>query len=83
MAYGYSINHNTLEIMRMTAVRMVKRGIRVEDIAMGMRLNRSTVFGWLQKYRRHGLKQLKSGKITGDPAKLEQKNIFKLMKRVF
>jgi transposase-like protein len=55
MAYGYSIDHATLEIMRMTAVRMVKRGIRVEDIAEGMRLNRSTVFGWLQKYRQHGL----------------------------
>lgn len=79
MAYGYSIDHNTLEIMRMTAVRMVKRGIRVEDIAVGMRLNRSTVFGWLQKYRQQGLKQLKSRKTTGAPAKLEQKNIFKLL----
>ncbi|MBI4229178.1 MAG: helix-turn-helix domain-containing protein, partial [Deltaproteobacteria bacterium] len=46
---------------------------------MGMRLNRSTVFGWLQKYRQHGLKQLKSRKTTGAPTKLEQKNIFKLM----
>jgi len=79
MAYGYSIDHATLEIMRMTAVRMVKRGIRVEDIAEGMRLNRSTVFGWLQKYRQHGLKQLKSRKATGAPSKLEQSNILKLM----
>lgn len=79
MAYGYSIDHTTLEIMRMTAVRMVKRGIRVEDIAEGMRLNRSTVFGWLQKYRQHGLQQLKSRKATGAPSKLEQRNILKLM----
>lgn len=79
MRYGYSIAHKTLEIMRITAVRMVKRGIRVEDIAAGMRLNRSTVFGWLHKYRQDGLKQLKSTKATGAPPKLKQKNIFELM----
>ncbi|UJS20974.1 MAG: IS630 family transposase [Candidatus Brocadia sp.] len=58
---------------------MVKQGIRVEDIAEGMRLNRSTVFGWLRKYRQHGLKQLKSRKTTGAPSKLEQRTILKLM----
>lgn len=79
MAKGYSIDHKTLEVMRITAVRMVKRGIRVEDIAAGMRLNRSTVFGWLREYREGGSKRLKSTKATGSPPKLVPKNIFKLL----
>ena len=79
MIKGYSIDHKTLEIMRTTAVRLAKRGIRVDDIAAGMRLNRSTVFSWLRKHRQEGFKGLKSTKATGAPPKLEQKNVFKLL----
>ena len=63
----------------MTAVRMARRGIRAEDIATGMRLNRSTIFGWMRRYRFHGMRSLKSTKATGAPCKLKQKQILKLV----
>lgn len=78
-AHGYSISHETLEEMRLTAVRMVQRGIRIEDIAAGMRLNRSTVFGWFHKYRHKGLKALKSTKAPGARPKLKQQHVLRLV----
>jgi transposase len=77
---GYSIGHQTLEEMRFTAVRMVKRGIRVEDIAHSMRLNRSTVFGWMCRFRQSGLKTLRSTKAPGAKPKLQAPHFSKLIR---
>jgi len=66
--------------MRFTAVRMARRHIRIEDIAAGMRLNRSTVFGWIWKYRRRGWKGLRSTKAPGARPKLRQRDVFRLVK---
>lgn len=77
---GYTISHETLEEMRFMAIRMVRKGVRVEEIAFGMRLNRSTVFGWVRKYRSNGPESLKSTKTAGAPSKLKQSDILKLMK---
>ena len=76
---GYSLAHETLEAMRQAAVRMVRRGIRVEDIAAGMRLNRSTVFGWIRKHRQGGWKALASTKAPGARPKLRQAQLLKLL----
>ena len=77
---GYSINHQTLEEMRFTAVRMVKRGISVEDIAHSMRLNRSTVFGWMRRVRQSGLETLRSTKAPGAKPKLKPSHFSKLIR---
>lgn len=77
---GYSIGHQTLEEMRFLAVRMVKRGISVEDIAHSMRLNRSTVFGWMHRFRQSGLKTLKSTKAPGAKPKLKAPHFSKLIR---
>jgi transposase len=77
--YGYTINHQTLELMRAAAVRLWKKGVRVEDIAKSMKLNRSTVFGWIQRYRHHGISALKSKHGAGAPSKLSQNQIIKLI----
>ena len=63
----------------MIAMRLVDQGIRVEDIAFGMRLNRSTVFGWVRKCRQGGLTVLKSTKAPGARPKLKQQEIMKLV----
>lgn len=76
---GYSLSHQTLEVMRLTAVRLVQRGVRVEDIAVAMRLNRSTVFGWLQRYRRHGRTALRSTTAPGARPKLPQPQLLTLL----
>ena len=62
------------------AVRMFEQGMRVEDIAHGMRLNRSTVFGWMRKYREDGFESLQSTKTAGVPSSLKQTAILKLIK---
>jgi transposase len=77
---GYSIAHQTLEEMRVVAVRMVERGIRVEDIASSMRLNRSTVFGWIHRFRQSGLDALRSTKAPGAKPKLEAPHFSKLIR---
>ena len=77
---GYKISHETLEEMRYTAIRMVDHGMRVEDVASGMRLNRSTVFGWIHKYRKGGSQALKSTKATGAHPKLTQIQVLKMIK---
>jgi len=77
---GYSIAHQTLEEMRLVAVRMVKRGIRVEDIASSMRLNRSTVFGWMHRFRQSGLEALRSTKAPGAKPKLQAPHFSQLIR---
>lgn len=77
---GYSIGHQTLEEMRFMAVRMVKRGIRAEDIAHSMRLNRSTVFGWMRRFRQSGMKTLRSTKAPGAKPKLKAPHFSKLIR---
>lgn len=65
--------------MRQTAVRMVQRGIRVDDIAAGMRLNRSTVFGWIKTFREKGWTVLASRKAPGARPKLRQRQAIRLI----
>ena len=77
---GYSIGHQTLQEMRFTAVRMVKRGISVEDISSSMRLNRSTVFGWMRRFRQSGLETLRSTKAPGARPKLKASHFSKLIR---
>ena len=66
--------------MRFTAIRMVKRRIRVEDIAFSMRLNRSTVFGWMKRFRQSGLESLRSTKAPGARPKLKAPQFLKLIR---
>lgn len=77
--YGYSIPHLALETMRQATVRMVQRGIRVEDIAAGMRVNRSTVFGWIRRFREKGWTALASRKAPGARPKLRQRQAMRLI----
>ncbi len=77
---GYSIAHETLEEMRFTATRMVQRGIKIEDIAVSMRLHRSTVFGWIQRFRKKGRKALASTKATGAKPKLNPSQFGRLLR---
>ena len=48
------LDHKTLEAMRERAVRQVQEGESPEAVARVLGLDRSTVYGWLARYRRAG-----------------------------
>ena len=50
---GRKLDHKTLETLRVRAVQQIENGARVEDVAT-LGLARSTVFGWVAKYREGG-----------------------------
>jgi transposase len=67
---GRKLDHKTLEQDRIHVVRQVERGARPEYLAMVLGFARSTVFGWVARYREGGLEVFKARTIPGRPQKL-------------
>src|SRR6202521_3209053 len=54
------LDHKTLKQMRMRAVKRIQDGESPEIIARVLGVDRSTVYGWLARYRRGGWNGLKA-----------------------
>jgi transposase len=67
---GRRLDHQTLEELRMRAVRQIQNGAHPEDVAESLGLVRSTVFGWVAAFRFGGMEALRAKPIPGRPAKL-------------
>jgi transposase len=67
---GRKLDHKTLETIRIRAVQQIENGARVEDVAATLGLARSTVFGWVAKYREGGRNALAARPVPGRPPKL-------------
>jgi transposase len=67
---GRKLDHKTLEQVRMRVVGRIEGGARPEDLADALGFARSTVFGWMARYREGGLEALKARPIRGRPQKL-------------
>lgn len=67
---GRKLSHETLETLRLRAVKRIEAGVRVEDVAASLGLNRSTVFTWVAAYREGGWGALRSRPVPGRPPKL-------------
>ena len=65
------LDHKTFEAMRERAVRQVQEGESPEVVARVLGLDRSTVYGWLARYRRGGFGALKAKPLFGRPPKLD------------
>ncbi|MGI8567990.1 MAG: helix-turn-helix domain-containing protein [Methylocella sp.] len=65
------LDHRTLEAIRATVVRQVQKDQSPEAIAQVFGQNRSTVYGWLARYRRGGFGALKAKSLFGRPPKLD------------
>jgi transposase len=67
---GRKLDHKTLEALRLRAVAQIEGGAHPEDVAQALGLHRSTVFGWVAKYREGGKAALKAKPVPGRPPKL-------------
>jgi transposase len=57
---GRKLDHQTLETLRIRAVRQIEDGAHPEEVAAALGLRRSTVYGWVATYREGGLAALRA-----------------------
>ena len=69
------LDHKTLEELRIRVVKRVQDGESPEVLAKALDLDRSTVYGWLARYRQGGWNGLKAKRIAGRPPKLDGKKM--------
>lgn len=67
---GRKLDHKTLEQVRVRVVGQIENGGRPETLADALGFARSTVFGWMARYREGGWDALKARPISGRPRKL-------------
>jgi transposase len=67
---GRKLDHTTLEALRLRAVDQVEAGAHPEDVAAALGMHRTTVCGWLAKYREGGRDALLAKPVPGLPPKL-------------
>jgi transposase len=65
-----SLDHTTLEVLRIRAVRSVQAGESPSDVACALGVTARTMYGWLARYRRGGWDGLKAKPLFGRPPKL-------------
>lgn len=78
-ADGRRINRNTLETYRFRAIKLRKKGWKVNKIAESFGIHRGSVSRWLTTYKRKGKKALQKRKAPGAKRKLETKEIVNLL----
>ena len=77
-----SYSHETLEQLRRDSVKRVENGESPEAVAMGLGINRRTIYRWLCAYHYGGAAALAAKPIPGAPAKLDGKQLHRLAKMI-
>lgn len=67
------LDHQTLEELRIRAVKQVQSGISPEEVTRVLGLSRATIYNWLASYREEGMQGLKAKKIPGRPPRIDGK----------
>lgn len=67
---GRKYDHQTLEAMRLQAIKAIRGGQSATEVAKAFGVNRRTVYGWMAKYLAGGQQALKAKPISGRPPKL-------------
>jgi len=67
---GRKLDHKTLEQVRIRVVQQVENGAGPGYLAGALGFARSTVFGWMARYREGGLDALKARPVPGRPQKI-------------
>jgi transposase len=77
-----SYSHQTLEDIRISAVRRVEAGESPEAVIAGLGMNRRVIYRWLESFHYGGEEALKAKPISGAPAKINARQMSKLAKIV-
>jgi len=72
---GRKLTHETLEEMRIRAVRAVEAGESPEKVITMLGFSRPRIYEWLSAYREGGIEALRAKPIPGRPCKLDAKAI--------
>jgi transposase len=72
---GRSLNHKTLEEIRIRAVQRVQSGESPEVVIKTLGFSRASIYNWLAWYREGGWQALKAKPISGRPGLLNGKQI--------
>lgn len=75
---GRKLDHKTLEAIRLRAVDRIRAGAHPEDVADSLEMRRSTVYGWLAKFREGGREALLAKPVPGRPRRLSGAQLRKL-----
>ena len=77
---GRTIPHETLEFIRINAVKRIRNGERVDDVMRSYGLTRTAAYPWLRKARKKGLESLHSKKSPGPKPLLNEKQCMQVRK---
>lgn len=69
---GRKLDHHTLEALRLRAVEQMREGAHPEQVAAGLGLHRTTVYGWRRQFREGGRDALLAKPVPGRPPKLDE-----------
>ena len=72
-----SYSHEALEKVRKDSVKRVESGESPEDVAIGLGLNRRTIYKWLSTYHYGGEEALNGKAAPGAPRKFDDKKLSK------
>jgi transposase len=75
---GRKLDHHTLEVLRVRAVRQIEQGAHPVAVAEAIGMRKSTVYGWLATYREGGEAALKAKPVPGRPPKLKGPQLARL-----
>jgi transposase len=79
---GRKLDHKTLEQVRIRVVGQIEGGARPEVLAEALGFARSTVFGWMARYREGGLDGLQAKPVPGRPRKLSGAQLGQIYKLI-
>lgn len=77
-----TFSHKTLEEMRIAAIRRIEEGEGPEAVAVGLGINRRTIYRWLKAHDAGGEEALRAKPIPGAPPKLTDRQTDKLARLI-
>jgi transposase len=77
---GRCLSHDILEGYRLAAINLHKSKVKIKVIAVSFGVTVQAVYGWIRKFRKNGIKSLKSTTACGVEPRLNQEQFNELIR---